>query len=210
VLSESFPDEYDMARFLANGDTKSFNELAEEVSTLTSHLIGYGLIEKGVEGFYFKVEAVKRYLQSRHKYEQLVESNESRLAEISERRNALEAKLRTLIRRVLIQKAGKAKAPALVVGALAENRREKIKNASIDELFDAKSCPVYFLELMDIVAKEWTDFQNIFDMDKTRLIIALQDINTHRADAHSKKIEDQAFQQLRIHFSQLEEKLKDW
>ena len=35
VLLESFPDEYDMARYLANGDTRSFNELADQVSTLT-------------------------------------------------------------------------------------------------------------------------------------------------------------------------------
>ena len=211
VLRDSYPDEYDMARFLAMGDIQSFKELAEGMASLTSHLVGYGLIQRGAEGYFFKIDAVKNYLEARHKYEQLLETNESRLAEISERRNALEAKLRLIVKRVLIQKVGRAKASAVIVNACPEGRRDALSRLNLEELLNPKTCPLFFLELINLISREWPDFQNVFEgSDKQRTIIMLQDINSQRADAHSKGISSDAFQQLRLHFSKLELMLADW
>jgi hypothetical protein len=45
VLRESYPDEYDMARYLSLGDINNFNVLSSYSPLLTNHLIGYGWCE---------------------------------------------------------------------------------------------------------------------------------------------------------------------
>lgn len=71
--------------------------------------------------------------------------------------------------------------------------------------------PLFFLELINIIRREWPSLENIFSLDKARLIIMLEEINSiGRPDAHAKAISKDDFQQLRLHFKKLEDALVEW
>ena len=54
-------------------------------------------------------------------------------------------------------------------------------------------------------------FKNVFELQKNKVEVMLNDINeAGRSDAHAKEIEENDFQQLRLHFSKLEEILNSW
>ncbi len=210
VLKEWYPDEYDMLILLANNDQQLFEDMAQDNNYYTNHLIGYGLINYSTNGYYFNIEAVKDYLQKQHKFEKITLSDEEKSTEISQRRNAIEKKLRVVIRNQLKGQYGKSEAIKKLVASLRENRRDKIVN-DIDLLFDPASCPLYFTDLINIIEHEWAIFKNIFEMDKPRLIFYLNEINIGRGtDAHSKTISNEDFEQLRICFKKIEDILDNW
>lgn len=210
VLRDSYPDEYEMARYLALNDIDSFSTLSSDSPLLTNHLIGYGLIERGEAGYFYRVEAVRAYLEKAHRFQRLSLSPEERLAEVSERRNNLEKRLRVIIKQQIKARDGKSKATATILSAIEQRRRDTLANFDIDSLFDPRSSPLYFKDLRMVIDREWETFKNIFSLEKSRLLLILDDINTLRADAHAKDIPDDEFQQARLHFSKIEKVLDDW
>jgi len=52
--------------------------------------------------------------------------------------------------------------------------------------------------------------KNIFEVDKIKLEVMLDEINADRVDAHAKSVDNDHFTQLRLHFNKLETILKDW
>lgn len=210
VLAQYYPDEYEMARSLALGETDEFAEFARDNPSLTRHLLGYGIISAGTNGYYFNLEAVKRYLQRRHRFEGKTLTDDEKLAEVSLRRNRLERGLRIIVRRQLIASCGKDEAARRVLAAVDSNRREKLQQFNIDSLFAPEACPLFWLDLKNIVEREWPAFQNIFEIEKGRLGVMLSDINLARSDAHAKKMDERSFQQVRLHFSALEPIITQW
>lgn len=101
VLSNFYPDEYDMLTYLANDDYETFNEFAEMHPAFTSHLIGYGLINKYNNGYRFNIDSIKKYLSMKEKFTKFLRTTEERWREISERRNAAERKLRKIVMLVM-------------------------------------------------------------------------------------------------------------
>ncbi|MCT7444619.1 AAA-like domain-containing protein [Aliarcobacter cryaerophilus] len=211
VLEKWYSDEYDMLTLLANEDFKTFEEFASNHINYTKHLIGYELVQKGENGYYFNYEILKNHIQNKNKYKRLNLQPKEKLEEISKRRNLIEEGLRTLIKNTLTY-SNKDNAKKLVLSSIEEKRREKINTLTIQQLLHKNESPLFLLDLKNIINKNWDIFEKIFEkIDKNRILFLLDDINQYgRPDAHAKKISDDNFMQLRIHFNTLEKILNDW
>lgn len=210
VLRDWYPDEYDMLNFLAQGDMDTFNQFALDHSGYTKHLIGYGLIQKSQNGYAFNIESVRNYLVNKHKYHRLNLSLEEMLSEISSRRNRIERGLRKLIKNCLKMKYGNKISTEKVLSAIPESRRASVAN-DIEILLSNDKSPLFLLDLINILRKEWEAFANIFTDEKNKTIIILEEINAlGRPDAHAKSISKDDFTQIRLHLQKIELILKEW
>lgn len=211
VLSEWYPDEYEMLCFLAQDDLETFNSFANENISQTLHLEGYGLIQKGSAGYFFNLEEVSELLKNKHKHEKIHLTDEEKVQEVSLRRNRLEKGLRVLVRNSLKISMGAKKAKEAIIASIPEGRRTHLQSYSLSDLLDKDSSPMFFLELINTIKREWDSFSNVFEIDKNRLIIMLEEINlSGRPDAHAKTISSDDFQQLRLYFKKLENVIEDW
>lgn len=205
VLSEWYPDEYEMLRFLAQDDQESFENFAFDNASLTRHLIGYGLIQKGKDGYAFNLEAISELLKNKHQNEKINLSNEEMVQEVSIRRNLLEKNLRNLTRNVLKISLGPAKATSAVVAAVPESRRPPLDGLNINQLLDRDKSPLFFLELINVIKREWASFEKSLEIEKSKLSIMLEEINQYgRPEAHAKNLTKDEFTQLRLYFNKLD------
>ncbi|RID99121.1 hypothetical protein D3F03_01330 [Simplicispira hankyongi] len=209
VLAEHYKDEYTMLTYLARGDILDFTELAESDQTYTQHLVGYGVLSRSQQGFDFKIDAVKKHLAKREKYKTLNLSNEEKLAEISERRNKIEQKLRKLVSQVLRTLHGEQQAKQLILAKHDTKKRTRFLALEYKHLFDANKYEIYLDDLRDLIRKDWeAGFRNIFSEDVERFnsrMILLNSIG--RSDAHAKNVPDSDMQSFRGAMSWLEEKV---
>ena len=211
VLRDWYPDEYDMLRLLAGGDQATFTEFAHEHTLYTKHLIGYGLITQSQHGFSFSIEALREYLNNLHKYEHLNLTEDEKVAEISARRNRIEKLLRVAVRNTLHAAYGRKKARECILNAIPEKRRETMGASDFDILLARDDSPLFFLELIAVIERKWSVFQNVFEMEKNKLELMLKEINSSgRPDAHAKYVDKDEFAQLRLYFKKLEEILENW
>ena len=211
VLRDWYPDEYDMLRFLAQDDQDTFAAFAHDHATYTKHLIGYGLMTQSAHGYTFNIEALREYLNNLHKYERLNLSDDEKVAEISARRNRIERLLRITIRNALRAAHGRKKAGECVRGSLSEKRRESVGTSDIDILLSRDTSPLYFRELISVIRREWSALQNLFELEKGKLLLILEEINeSGRPDAHAKYLGDDEFAQLRLYLKKLETILDAW
>ncbi|HCF8499818.1 TPA: ATP-binding protein [Klebsiella variicola subsp. variicola] len=211
VLSEWYPDEYEMLCLLAQGDMDSFNSFALDHTSYTRHLTGYGLVQKGASGFSFNFEEISDLLRKKHQHEKLNLTEEEKVQEVSIRRNRLEKGLRILVRNSLKISKGANKAKDAVITAVPDKRRTALQNYELSGLLDPDSSPLFFLELINIINREWVTFENVFGINKTKLLLMLEEINTKgRPDAHAKCINEDDFQQLRLYFKKFEAILQEW
>jgi len=212
VLRDWYQDEYDMLRFLAQGDHSTFSQFATDHSSFTRHLIGYGLITQSPHGYTFNIETLRDYLENLHRYERQNMTDDEKVAEISDRRNKIEKLLRVALRNTLRAALGRKAAGEVVIKSIHENRRRSFATSDIDVLLAKHSSPLFFDELISIVMRKWDDhLKNIFEMDKRRAEFILKEINEcGRPDAHAKYVDGDEFTQLRLHFKKLESVLEDW
>lgn len=211
VLMDWYPDEYEMISFLALGDVDSFNEFANSHSSYTKHLIGYGLLQQSKNGYAFNIEAIKEYLITKKKYQRINLTKEEQIEEIANRRNKIEKGLRVLVKNVLKMSYGKKRASEKALTAIPSSRRNSIADTNIDNILHKDNSPLYFIDLKNIISREWSIFENTFDVEKKKVEIVLEDINKFgRPDAHAKSIKRNEFDQLRLHFSYLESIIEEW
>jgi hypothetical protein len=210
VLKEWYPDEYDMLRFLAQGDVESFSDFAANHSNYTRHLVGYGLIQGGANGYTFNLESLAEVVRKNHAYEKLNLSQEEKIQEISLRRSRIEKKLRSLIKNCLRVSFGVKEATHKVLNALTEARRERLNKEGLASLLDKDQSPLFFLELIAIARREWSALENMLSIEKTKFLFMLEEINTYgRPDAHAKSISSDDFTQLRLHFKKIDALFSD-
>lgn len=211
VLRDWYPDEYDMLRFLAQDDQDTFASFAQDHATYTKHLIGYGLMTQSAHGYTFNIEALREYLNNLHKYERLNLSDDEKVAEISARRNRIERLLRVAVRNALRAAYGRKKAGERVRGSLSEKRRVSVGTSDIDILLSRDTSPLYFRELISVVTREWSALQNLFELEKGKLLLILEEVNeSGRPDAHAKYVSEDEFAQLRLYLKKLETILDAW
>lgn len=211
VLEDWYPDEYEMLRFLAQGDNESFNTFSREHKNYTRHLVGYGLIQESKNGYAFNLENLADTLRQKHKHERLHLTQEEKLQEISGRRVNLEKRLRTGLKTSLRVTLGVKKAAAAVLAAIPEARRPTLQTMDLNSLLDKDSSPLYLLDLVNIIKREWSSFENMFSIDKTKLTVMLEEVNSKgRPEAHAKSVADDDFTQLRLYFKKLEEELDEF
>ena len=211
VLESWYPDEYEMLTLLANEDLDTFNSFASDHIDYTRHLIGYGLIQKGHGGYAFNLDILSNHLKKRHKNEKMNLSDEEKVQEISIRRNRLEKGLRILIRNTLRTSLGAKRARDKVGAAIPEASRTKHIDLNLNEILHQDKSPLFFLDLINMINKNWEDFKNVFECDKAKFMTMLNDINSiGRPDAHAKNIDEDDFLQLRLYFKRIEPILEDW
>lgn len=210
VLRDWYPDEYEMLRFLAQGDMESFNEFSMDHANYTRHLIGYGLVQHGGNGFYFNLESLAEILRKKHKHEKLHLTQEEKLQEISLRRVKLEKRLRTMMKSSLRVTYGVKKAAESVIAAVPESRRPALQTLDLNSLLDKDKSPLFLLDLVNIIKREWSSVENLFSIEKAKLTIMLEEINSKgRPEAHAKSIAEDDFTQLRLYFKKLEDQLDE-
>jgi hypothetical protein len=106
------------------------------------------------------------------------------LAVINRRRNNLERAMRQLVRFTLkVETKAGVNWTTLVLQSLPTNRREVLNSLSASALMDS----LFWLELDNIITKNWTYFEKIFG-DQARFKSVMQLIND-RPDSHAKNID---------------------
>lgn len=210
VLKEYYPDEYEMLTLLSIGDVKQFNEFALISKEYTSHLIGYNILDENNGIFSFKIEAIKRYLESKNKYVKIGLTPEEKRKEISDRRNRIEPQLRYVVRTVLQAKLGSQEAKKSVLSIMGSPREQKYYTYSLKDVFDPNKSEIYFEDLRKVIAKHWDEFQNVFGKDQQAFNTYMNNINKYRVDAHAKSITDEEMSEFRVSASKIEHLLADF
>lgn len=210
VLKNFYNDEYQMLEFLALGDIQTFKEFASISPTYTNHLLGYGIIDENNAEYYFKIESIRDYLSEKKKYKKIGLTQQDKLKEISERRNSLEPKLRTLIRQIIFSKQGENEAKKIVLNIMGTERERKYYSKTLKEIFDGDKSIIYFDDLRKVVCKEWNNFENIFGKNKSEFDTYMTNVNKYRKDAHAKNISDDDMALFRVSISKLEEYVENY
>lgn len=210
VLREFYGDEFTMLEYLARGDTRAFNQWSEISPYYTSHLLGYGIVQKEQEEYAFGIEAVQQYLSATQKYKKLDLTSEEIFAEVSQRRNELEPKLRYIIRSQLRATYGASVAKEKVLVVLGGVRRARYNAVSYEDVFDTTKSKIYFEDLRKLVMKYWDCFQHIFGPDKDEFNQRMKTINKYRIDAHAAGLNMEKMAYLRICFTAIEKCVEEF
>lgn len=207
VLEDFYPEENKFLERLALGNLKS-----EEIydPQMLAHLLGYGIIESNQGVLGFKVEVLKNYLSRKYIYKRQNLTNEEKWAEISERRNRLEPKLRTIVKMQLRGFYGN-QAKQKVLDSMRPNAKEKYQNLMYNDLFDPKKCEIYFKQLGDLIDKHWDNcFKNIFSKSKQTIKAFFVMINSLRLECHAAPVTDEEMENFRGTITQLEKEVSNW
>ncbi|WP_428658160.1 hypothetical protein [Runella sp.] len=210
VLKHFYPSEFDMLKYIALDDMKTFRELASMSPEFTNHLLGYRIIDKNNNHYSFKIDAIKDYLLTKHQYEKSLETPKERYREISERRNTIEPKLRKIVRNQLLGQYGKADATSKYLGILGEPRKSKYSGLSYSQLFDAKESEIYFEDIRKTIIKYYEVFKYIFGSNKDDFDYKMQIINKYRSDAHAKDVTKEEMDVFRLSISYIESKIEEF
>ncbi|MBU2647853.1 hypothetical protein KKI24_24305 [bacterium] len=210
VLNNHFNDEYEMLKYLARGDIETFKDLASLSPLYTNHLIGYGIIEENDNEYSFRIESIRDHIISKEKYKKINQTQDEMWAEISERRNSLEQKLRTICRMQLLSFLGAAEARGIVLNLMGEPRKSKNASLSYSDIFDGNKSGILFSDLPKVIFKNWDCFKNIFGSDQENIKLSLNNINKMRKDAHAKEVTSEEMQFFRVCINKIEEKVSSF
>lgn len=210
VLKQFYPDEFDMLKYIALDDNETFNQLAALSPEFTNHLLGYKIIDKNGTHYSFKIEAVKDYLTTKHKYEKALKTTSEMYNEISERRNKAELSLRKIVRNQLLAILGKSAATSEFLNILGEPRKSKYIGLAYQDLFNTSSCELYFEDLRKTIIKNYDYFKNIFGSNKNDVDAKMTAINKYRNDAHAKDMTKSEMEFFRICMSYLENRIDEF
>lgn len=209
VLREYYDDEYEMLKFLAIGDLETFNQFAKLSKEYTNHLLGYNILDRNQDSFTFKIESVRNFLTETNKYKKINLSGQEMLAEISERRNSIEPKLRDIVRKGLRQQHGENEAKKKALDIFGDPRKSEYSAYSYKDIFNPRKAKIYFEDLRKIIEKEWDVFQNVFGRDKEAFSVAMKAVNKYRADAHAKSVTKEEMEYFRVCAIKLENYISD-
>jgi hypothetical protein len=185
ILKDKYPLEYELLEHLAEDDTKTFDEYANESIEIIEHLLGYGLIKKNSSTYHFKIKSIKPYIKEKSSINSIPRTMAAKWSKISEKRNSLETDLRLLIKQVLRINYGIEEGKKKFLAILSN--KSKYENISFNDMFKSH---LYFEDLRKIIEKEWQIFDKIFNKDKTIFSRHMEIINSHRSDAHANEIDD--------------------
>lgn len=185
ILKEKYPLEYELLEYLAQDDSKTFDEYANESIEIIEHLLGYGLIKKNSSNYHFKIKSIKPYIKEKSTISAIPTTREAKWAKISEMRNSLEIDLRLLIKQTLRSNYGVQEAKNKFLSILSN--KSKYDNMAFNDIFKSH---LYFEDLRKIIEKEWAIFEKIFNKDKGIFSRHMEMINKYRIDAHANEIDD--------------------
>ena len=205
VLQRWYQDEYEILKDIALGNKDKYLSMLRKEQNIINHLLGYGILEKSSNGnYYIKIDVVKDYLTTKHRYAYLPNSQEEYRKLISERRNNIEVNLRKIVRFQMNLAYG---------GSLNEKLQKILKLENLDNIKSRRSTgdifdSLYFYEISRIIISEYSNYKHIMDMDIKEFIYITDQINKNRAvDAHAGFITRDEYSALNHFFNKLEDKL---
>ena len=210
VLVKFYDDEYEMLKYLARGDFRTFDELSRISPLYTNHLLGYSIIRKHNSSYSFGIEAVHDYLAEQQKYKKLDQKPNEMWEEISERRNSLEPRIRHIVRLQMLATYGRGTSRERILKILGPRRSAQCISLSYDDLFNPDASKLLFDELRKILRRNWDCFKNIFGEDIDEFDARMKAINKYRADAHAKKLTTDEMAYFRICISAIEKQVEDF
>ena len=191
VLTQFYNDEYEMLNMLASGDMETFRYYAEQDYSMVKHLIGYGIVQKTDEYYDFKIDAIRDYLLRNQRRKALVKTPEEKWAYVCSQRNALETKLRRVVRVILrIAYKSETDAKEMVIRKIYGGEARKYATYSYADLFDSRKSNIYLKHLKDLINANWDYFKDFWSNQE--LFIGAMDIlnKQGRFDAHATVPED--------------------
>lgn len=118
--------------------------------------------------------------------------------------------MRKIIRNQLKATFGPKSAREKILPSVPEKRKEQLAPFDLEKIFAPDDSPLFFLELIQLLGREWESFKHIFPFEKSKTILMLEDINSLRRDAHSNEINIDTLSELRIYFGRLEPVIAEW
>lgn len=165
VLMRFYPDEYEMLKFLSLGDYENFNYFISEDPSMVTHLLGYGIIKQSEDKYDFQLDSIKEYIVRKNKNHIVLESDEEKWKHICVRRNAIETKLRKIVRQTIrIAYKTEVDAKEYIIKKLFGKEKEGRKYYSKPylDLFDSKQSLIFFKNLGDLINGNWEYFSDYF------------------------------------------------
>lgn len=188
VLRERYPDEYQLIEYLAAGDQKTFTEFFGMSEKLVEHLIGYGLVKRDSENFHFTIKTIASYINTQSRIRLLPTTREEKWHRLCEGRNRLETDLRQLISHTLKYKHSPDKAKEIFLAIISPpDRKKSLSLLKFSDIFRSK---LYFEDLRKVIEKNWSDFEKVFNNEKSKFSQYMTIINSTRGDAHANDVSD--------------------
>ena len=189
VLIQFYPDEYEMLKLLAKGDTVTFTYFASGDYSMIKHLIGYGII-KEVDGKYdFVIDTIKEYLLVR--VQKNLQTAAEKWTHLCTGRNDIEFELRKMVKLILrIAYKTESEAKDAVVRKIHGNDIRKYSSCSYSELFDSRKNKIFLRDLKELIKANWDFFKDYWN--KQDMFLTAMDVlnNEGRFDAHATLPED--------------------
>lgn len=204
VLETHYPDEYEMLGLLAREEYSDFAQFASDSPNYTTHLLGYGLIESEDGQYDFRIEVIKKHLVRKHNHKPIATTQDEMWAEISNRRNAVEPKLRKIVRNQLRAALGMTDAMNSILGVMGEQRARKYGGLSYVEIFEPNRCEIYWEDLRKIITKNWEVFKNVFGPSQEEFNRMMKGVNDMRKDAHAAELTPDDMAYFRVCMKRLE------
>ncbi|MBG9841356.1 hypothetical protein ABE30_27910 [Bacillus tropicus] len=184
ILQKWYPNEYHLLEILVEKGSKEFKEEIGYDAKTVEHLLGYGILKEEQGVYFITISALEGYIKAGIKSTKRLETKEEKWKDITVKRNQLEEQLRKLILTTLQVSIGKRQVKETVLKAIEERRREGLREKELKEIFTEH---LYFLDLKQIVVKNWVTFEKFF-IDKTKFQEYMDFVNKYRIDAHCKDI----------------------
>lgn len=208
VLEGYYPDEYNLLKKLALDGSDAFKRELRRGDHSATHLIGYHLIKKEENNYYFQIKAVETYIRDVYRYDRVLQSLDEKWAQVSIRRNTIEGKLRKLIQVQLHSGFGKkAKERLIELASKSSKDESQIRRMSSKGTLEEAIEELFLLQLGIIISKDWDKYEKIFN-DKTKFNMYLGIINEFRIDAHAKDLNEENQVLLNYAFKFFEEALE--
>jgi hypothetical protein len=208
VLQDYYPKEFSLLKTLALNGSREFKKQLQFGENTIGHLLGYCLIKKDAGDYYIRIKSIEEYLNEKYKYEKILYDDASKRLRVSERRNAIEVKLRDIIAHQISMKYGK-KAKEKLIDLLRGSTKDESQTAKLQALDFRKAMQeVYFMQLKHLIEKDWAAYQALF-ADKVKFQQFFELINRYRTDAHAKDIDEDDEALLNIAFKYFEKALQD-
>jgi hypothetical protein len=210
VLVNYYPEENSFLENLALGNI-SDEECKNYDPRLLSHLMGYNIIENNQGMLGYRIDVLKNYLIRNNLYKKQNLTMEEKWKEISKRRNALEPKLRVIVRNLLKITYGENQAKTKVLESMEPGKKNKYMNLPYADLFDPKKCEIYFSQLGRLIDRSWNDcFKNVFKHNRASIKSYFVIINDLRAECHAADVTDNEMDSFRGAISTLEKEVADF
>ncbi|WP_162238800.1 ATP-binding protein [Brevundimonas sp. Leaf363] len=193
ALKARFPDEFQLLQWSALGDHDKVQEFIDLDPAYATHLIGYGLVRQVAGSLAPRMRLVTDYLRSTAKVSGVIKNDGDRWAVIAKRRGELEIELRSAVRSRIIDGVGKSQASDEIRKRMNRTRADQIADCSLEDIFSASDCRLYFSDLISIMDPEWSYWERRLGIDASELKRMMIAINQLRYDAHAKVVSDSDF-----------------